>query len=298
MGEQVLGGRERSAVVAAELGLEAVVERIPGLLVPAQAVWLHPLTVGDGGLEVEPAVGVDGEPAPVLHEPEHGLEARHVLVEARASDLHLQMRVALVEVAAHLRDEPVGALVGVVVAARRVDLHVRVEATAVVAVGQQAIQGDAGELGRDVPDRDLHRRHGPAALAVPAGLLVLHDEIPDHGRVELAGVVEQAVRVGLQQPGDEAVAQDPGRRVAPDRVEPQADDGPAVDDAVGDDGHDRDRHLREVDQRVADRRLEPDRLLADLDDAGHRSSCRTAPTASATACPPKARSSSETTSVG
>jgi hypothetical protein len=44
---------------------------------------------------------------------------------------------------------------------------------------------------------------------VPSRLLVLHDEVPDHGRVELAAVVEQAVGIRVEEARDETVAQDP-----------------------------------------------------------------------------------------
>ena len=61
MREQVLAGRHRARIELGERGLQRVVERIAGLLVPEQRIVAQHLGVGDRGLEVEAAVGVDRE---------------------------------------------------------------------------------------------------------------------------------------------------------------------------------------------------------------------------------------------
>ena len=62
--EQVLAGRHRSGIERAERRLERVVERVAGLLVPEQRIVPQHPGIGDGGLEVEAAVGVHGEARP------------------------------------------------------------------------------------------------------------------------------------------------------------------------------------------------------------------------------------------
>ena len=59
--EEVFAGRHRPGIELGERGLQRVVERIARLLVPEQRIVPQHLGVGDGGLEVEAAVGVDGE---------------------------------------------------------------------------------------------------------------------------------------------------------------------------------------------------------------------------------------------
>ena len=64
-GEQVLPGRDGSAVVLREDRVETVVERVADLLVPEQPVGLDGTAVVQRRLQVEPPVDVDGEPGSV-----------------------------------------------------------------------------------------------------------------------------------------------------------------------------------------------------------------------------------------
>jgi transglutaminase-like putative cysteine protease len=136
MAEEVFAGGHRGGVEFGERGLQRVVQRITGFFIPEERVVAEDLGVGDGGLEVEAAVGVDRE----LGGPDFGkdgFDAGAVLVDRGAADLHFDDRVAAVEVAAHLGAEGGVVLAGVVVAAGGVDEHSRVGGAA-VAVGEQA----------------------------------------------------------------------------------------------------------------------------------------------------------------
>ncbi len=62
-GEEVLAGCERPVVLLREPGLQLVVQRIAGLLEPEEAVRCECRRVGQRRFPVEPAVGVDREPA-------------------------------------------------------------------------------------------------------------------------------------------------------------------------------------------------------------------------------------------
>ena len=64
MREQVLAGRHRARIELRQRGLQRIVERIADLLVPEQRIVAQHPGVGDAGLEVEAAVGVDREAAP------------------------------------------------------------------------------------------------------------------------------------------------------------------------------------------------------------------------------------------
>ena len=141
-------------------------------------------------------------------------------------------------------------------------------ASPALALGQQAEQGLAGDLGRGVPDRHVESAHRHRTLAVAAGLLVLHHRGPDLVRIKvIAALVEQALGSGLQDAVAEALADQATLAVAAVRVEAVADDATPVANHVGHHGNQARGHLREVDIGVADRRC--DRLgdFADVDDA-------------------------------
>ena len=269
--EQVLAGRHRRRVVLRESRLQRVVERVTGLLVPEEAVRLQRPGVRDGRLQIEAPVGVDGEPAAGSHDLQHRLDAHEVVVEWRPADLHLHDGVPEVEVPAHLVLQRRQVLAGVVVPAGRVDEHLVVDLPVVVALGQHAGQRLAFDLGDGIPHRHVHRadRHRP--LAVSSRLLVGEHRRPDAVRIEVvARVVQQRVRIGLAQAGQEALGEQPLLRVAAVGVEAVPDDRRAVADDVGDHRHDADGHLREVDVRVADRRCDGDDVGVDGGDVHGR----------------------------
>ena len=80
--------------------------------------------------------------------------------------------VAAVEVALHLVLQAFEALAGIVVAAGGVDEDLAGRPAIAVALGQQAEQRLALDLGDGVPDRHVDRAHGDRALAMAARLLV------------------------------------------------------------------------------------------------------------------------------
>src|SRR3954453_6313131 len=255
--EQVLARRHRPVVVAREHGLELEIERVACLLVPEHAVGVQRLRVGDRGVE-EPAVRVDRDAGRRAHHLDRRLKPAQVLVERGAADLHLADRVAPVEVAPELVLQTFQAFLRIVVAAGRVDEDALVDGAAAVAFAEEPIERLLLDFRDRVPDRHVEHADRDRALAVPAWLLVLHQAGPGLVRVEvLPRLVEKRVRIRALQARDEALAQEPARRVAAVRVEAEADDRPAVADHVRDHGDDAHGHLAEVDIRVAQRR--PDR---------------------------------------
>src|SRR3546814_6468539 len=85
----------------AEFGLKREIQRVTRLLVPAQAVRLQHLRIGDGGLQVVAAVGVDRQRLPVADHLQHRLDPTPILVDRPAADLHLHRAVAHAEIAPH-----------------------------------------------------------------------------------------------------------------------------------------------------------------------------------------------------
>ena len=135
-------------------------------------------------------------------------------------------------------------------------------------LGQQTEQRPARDLRHRIPHRHVDRAHRDRAITVAARLLVGHQAGPDAIRIEiLAGVIEQRARIRLQQPGREALTDQPALTVAAIGVEAVADHAASVALDVGHHRHQTRGHLREVDIRVADRRA--DRLgdLTHVDDA-------------------------------
>ena len=153
----------------------------------------------------------------------HRLDAATVLGERHAADLHLHHGVAGIEMAAHLVLQVLGGLARRIPAAADVAEHLVGDLAAVVALGQQAMQRLAGDLGDRVPDRDLDGADADRALAVAAGFLVLHHHGEDFLRIEIvAGLVEQRLRIGLEDARDEARAHLRAAGVAAGGVEGEA----------------------------------------------------------------------------
>ncbi len=87
-----------------------------------------------------------------------------------------------------------------------------------------------------------------------ARLLVGHHRVPCLEWVDQTLGVEQRFRLRRLEARDEALAQQPARRVAAIRIEAETDHRFAVALHIGDDGDDRGGHLAEIDIGVADRR--------------------------------------------
>ena len=266
-GEQVLAGGDRAAVVLGEDRVEAVVERVADLLVPEQSVGLDGPPVVQGGLQIEAAVDVDRQTGPVTVEDlQDRLDALEVIGEVGAADLHLHHRVTHVEEAAHLVLQIRQRLAGCVVAAGGVHEHRVIGLAVAVAVGQVAVERLAGDLGRQVEQRHVEHTDRDGALPVATGLLVVHHDRPRQRRVQVAGLVEQALRGGVEQARNRAAAQDLPGAVAAVGVEAVPDHRFAVDDHIADDRHDRAVHRTEVDPGIADRRTDRDDALVDGQD--------------------------------
>ena len=209
MAEQVFAGGHGPGVELRQRRLQRIVQRIAGLLVPEQRIVAQHFGVGDRGLQIEAAIGVHRELRLTADFLQHRLNALAVLVERGAADLHLHHGVAAVEIAAHLGAQSAEVLAGIVVAACRVDKNARIGLHA-VPLGQQPEQRLARNLRHRVPHRhvDGADRHG--ALAMPAGLLVAHQRGPDAVGIEVvAGIVQQRLRLGLQEARSEALADQP-----------------------------------------------------------------------------------------
>ena len=189
MAEQVLAGRHRTRIEFGERRLQGKVERIAGFLVPEQRIVAQHPGIGDRGLEVEPAVGVDRELRLTADFLQHRLNTRAIFRDRRAADLHLDDVVAAIEIAAHLAAQHRQILAGIIVAAGGIDEHPRI-GVALVALGQQLKQRLAGDLRDRVPHRHIDGADGDRALAMAARLFVSHQGRPDLVRIEIvAGLV-------------------------------------------------------------------------------------------------------------
>jgi hypothetical protein len=267
MAEEVLPRRHRPRILRGQRRLQGVVEGIARLLEPEERVLPQHARIGDRGRKVEAAVRVHGQARGAVDLGQDGFDAPLVLRERRAPDLHLHHGVAAIDVAPHLRAQGVDPLVRRVVAAGGVHEDARIGG-APVALGEEPEERPARDLGYRVPDGHVDGPHRDRALAVPARLLVPHQDAPDAVGIEvLAGRVAQALRIRLEQARREALADEPALAVAAVRVEPVADDAPAVADHVRDHGDEARRHPAEVDVRVPDPRPDGARRLPHLEDA-------------------------------
>ena len=166
-----------------------------------------------------------------------------ILVERGAADLHLHDGVAAIEVAAHLGAQRRQVLARIVVAPGGIheDPRIRLDA---VPLGQQPEERLAGNLGDRIPDSHVDGADRDRALAVSSRLLVLHHRPPHAIGVEVvARVVEQRLRIGIEQPRQEAFADEAALTVAPVGIEAVPDHAAAVAHDVGDDRDEAHGHL-------------------------------------------------------
>jgi hypothetical protein len=145
--EQVLAGRQRAVIGAGDLGKQRKVERIARLLEPAQPERLECLGVGQRLGAIELAVGVDCKLGMGRQDRLDRLDPAHVVGERQPADLHLQHGVAGVEMAAHLVLHVLEGLSWRVPAAADIAEHLVRGLAAAVALGQQAVQRQACDLG-------------------------------------------------------------------------------------------------------------------------------------------------------
>ena len=89
MAEEILAGRHGSGIEFRERGLKLEIQRITGLLVPEQWIFAQHFCICDRGLQIEPAVGVDGELRVAADFLENCLDTLAIFRYRRAADLHL-----------------------------------------------------------------------------------------------------------------------------------------------------------------------------------------------------------------
>ena len=265
--KQIFAGRERGCIARRDLAEQSEIERVAWLLEPTQPQRSKRIGIGKCLRASEFGVGVDRKLRMGRQRRLDRFHPPHVLDERQTSDLHLDHGVTGIEMAVHLVLQIFQRLPGGVPATADVAEDPVCHRAGVVALGQQAMQRLAGDLGHRVPDRDLDRADGDRALTVAAGFLPFHHDGENFFRIEiLLRVVEQRSRICPDDAGDEACTHCRAAGVAAGRVEREADDRPPFAHDVGDDRHHRGRHLGEIETRIADVRLQRDRAFADVDD--------------------------------
>ena len=159
-------------------------------------------------------------------------------------------------------------LAGRVPAAADVTEHLVRRLAAVVALGQQAMQRLAGDLGDRIPHRDFDRADTDRAFAVTAGLLVAHHDGEDFFRREIiAGLVEERARLGVEDARNKPRAHLRAAGIASGRVESEAADRLTVALDVGHHRDHRGGHFGKIDARIGERGVQRNAGLADIDDA-------------------------------
>src|SRR5437660_11508157 len=130
---------------------------------------------------------------------------------------------------AHLVLEVLDRLAGRIPAAADVTEHLVRRLAAVVALGEQAMQRLAGDLGDRIPHRDFDRADTYRAFAVPAGLLIAHHDGEDFFRREIiAGFAEKRARLGVEDARNKPRAHLGAAGTAAGRVEGEAADRFAI----------------------------------------------------------------------
>ena len=198
----------------------------------------------------------------------HRLDAPHVLVERRAADLHLHHRVAGIEMALHLVLQFGDALARRVPAAADID-EAFVEHLAAVsarraahAAACPAILATASHTATSIVPMPIERSECPPDFS----LRIITARILSGSRLS-PRLVEQRLRLGLQDARDEARAHLRAAGIAAGGVERVADDRLAVAHHVGDHRDHRGGHLGEVDRGVLQRGVQRDGGFADVGDA-------------------------------
>ncbi len=265
--KQVLTGRDRAGIGRGHGRIEGKIERVARLLVPGEAVSAHRVCVAERGLLIEAAVRVHRElRAFAAEQRQNRLDPCEVLVQGGAADLHLDLRVAHVEIAPHLGDEAVRALIGVVVAAGGIDRNVPLRCGVAGVFGDHRPERHVADLGRGIPGGDLKRRHRHRALAVAAGFFVPHHQAADGAGVERDAVRRRVALGRLQHPRPEALADHGALGVAAVGIEAEAHHRFSAAHDVRDDRDRAHGHLAEVDDGVAHRRAHGHGDVANLDD--------------------------------
>ena len=272
MAEQILAGGHRSGIKLRQCRLQCKVQRVARFLIPEQRIVAQRLGVGDGGFQVETAVGIDGEPRILADFGEHGFDAPPVLGNVGAADFHFDHAVAAVEVTAHFIAQRLQILARIVITAGGIHENLGIGGDAVL-FGEQLEQRLARNFGYGIPDCHVQRADGHGAFAVATGFFVLHHRAPGAMGIDVVtDGVEQGRGVGFQQPRGEPLADQAALAVTSVGVEAITDDGATVDFDVGDHGDQAGGHFAEIDIGVADRRCDQ---LGDFTDVGNANHVKT-----------------------
>ena len=223
-GKQILAGRQRRIVIGGDLGQKRVIERIARLLEPAQAERPQAARISERVVADKFRIGVDRKLAALRQDRFDRLDAGEIVGQRHAADLHLHHRIAGVEMASHLVLQIVAWSCPARTSRRRHSRTLsRRSCRRCSARRAPRCSGFSGDLGHRVPHRDLDGADADRALAMAAGFLVLHHHGEDLFRREIiAGVVEQRLRIGLQDARNEPRAHLRAAGVAPGGIEGEA----------------------------------------------------------------------------
>src|SRR5690606_31401025 len=124
-------------------------------------------------------------------------DAFYVFFQRGAADLDLEEGVAAIEMAAHLVEKIGYALAGRIPAAADIAEHAALIDAVAIAVGDQLVGRDIGDLGDRVPDCVLDGADTDGALEIAARLLAEHHRLEDEvgvegGRVEAGLLLRRA----------------------------------------------------------------------------------------------------------
>ncbi len=178
--------------------MQGVIEWIAGLFVPKEAIGFESLGVSEGGWEVKATVGIDGEESTLADDLDDGFDAAKVFIQRNTADFHFDDLVAHVAVAFHFGLQGGEVFAGIVVPPRRVDPDFVVGVAVAVAIGEEAVEGFAGDFGDGIPDGHVDGADGDGALAVTTGLFIGHEGLPDAEGVEVFGGRVQQRQVDRQ----------------------------------------------------------------------------------------------------
>lgn len=238
-GEQGLAGTDGSRIDIRHFGLGREIVGVADVLEPPQPQRRQGFRCVDGALRVVAVHRVDRQPRSVAENPQRPVDTAPVLVQPGRADLDLGVGVAEIDEAPQFLFQASQVVVRIGVAAAGVDRYaLRIVFRQPQASRQEAMQRQAGGLGRGIPQRHVQGAHRDAAFAVAAGLLVAHHQVPGSQRIDATAVVaRQAVRRSPQQARGETLADQPALGVAPYRGVAVADHTPTVAHGIGEHRH-------------------------------------------------------------
>ena len=260
-GKQVLARADGNREAAGDRSQPGVIERRDRLLDPGEVIVRQCGQPFGRCLRIPDAVGIERQrvrPGNV----QCGFDTGQIGRQRRAADLDLEgAEAARVRFGEGLAQRPGIGGVRAVVAAGAVNGD-RWRPGRAEIVGDCAPGRLAALAGPQVPQRHIEHPDRAGALAMTARLFVRHHGAPGRGGIDQAVGVQQVTGFRIEQPRDEAFAQQRAMAVAADRIEAEAAQRAAVrfhDDRAG-------GHRIVGDAGVAQTGRERDRPLADRAD--------------------------------